>query len=73
MAGQQDQSAAAQPEQAAPPAAPAPEQAAPPAAPAPGGLTQDALTELKQLSELHESGVLTDDEFAQQKAKILGT
>jgi hypothetical protein len=30
------------------------------------------LAELKQLSELHESGVLTDEEFAQQKAKILG-
>jgi hypothetical protein len=68
VAGRQEQAAAAQPEQQAAPA-PAPA----PAAPASGGLTPDALTELKQLSDLHASGVLTDEEFAQQKAKILGT
>ena len=45
------------------------DQSAPPVS---GGLSTDALAELKQLSELHESGVLTDEEFAQQKAKILG-
>src|SRR5918995_1694337 len=28
--------------------------------------------QLKQLGELHASGVLTDEEFAQQKAKLLG-
>ena len=30
------------------------------------------LDQLKQLGELHASGVLTDDEFAAQKAKLLG-
>jgi phosphoglycolate phosphatase-like HAD superfamily hydrolase len=39
----------------------------PPAAPA----ADDTLDQLKQLGELHAAGVLTDDEFAAQKAKIL--
>jgi hypothetical protein len=30
------------------------------------------MAELKQHGELHDSGVLTDEEFAAQKAKILG-
>lgn len=50
---------------------PPPQQyAAPPpqAAPAP-----DPIEQLKQLGELHASGVLTDEEFAAQKAKILGS
>jgi len=38
-----------------------------PAAPAP-----DPTQQLKELGELHASGVLTDEEFAAQKAKILG-
>ena len=37
------------------------------------GLTEDTLDQLKQLGELHNSGVLTDEEFAAQKAKILGS
>jgi len=41
-----------------------------PAAPSPTG--QDTVEALKQLADLHSQGVLTDDEFAQQKAKILG-
>jgi hypothetical protein len=48
--------------------APAPEPAAVAAAPSEG----DVLDQLKQLGELHASGVLTDDEFAAQKAKLLG-
>jgi hypothetical protein len=48
------------------------QQAPPPAAPAAGGMTGDTIEQLKQLGALHESGVLTDDEFAQQKAKLLG-
>jgi len=40
---------------------------APPAAAAP-----DPLDQLEKLGKLHESGVLTDAEFAAQKAKILG-
>src|ERR1700679_1296768 len=49
-------------------------QAAPAAAPAPapaGGLSQTMLTQLKQLGELHDQGVLTDEEFAQQKQRCL--
>jgi len=44
---------------------PAPQAAAPQAA--------DPIAQLKDLGELHESGVLTDEEFAAQKAKILGS
>jgi len=52
----------AQPQYAEP--APAPDQ---PAAAA------DPIAQLKELGELRESGVLTDEEFAAQKAKILGS
>jgi len=51
------------------------QQAAPPAAPPPpaaGGMSAGAIDELKQLGQLHEQGILTDEEFAAQKAKILG-
>jgi len=41
--------------------------APPPAAPAP-----DPIAQLKELGELHTQGILTDEEFAAQKAKILG-
>lgn len=47
-------------------AAQAPPQAAPPA-------EDDSIAKLKELGELHQSGVLTDEEFAAQKAKILGS
>jgi hypothetical protein len=36
-----------------------------------GGLNDEAIGRLKQLAELHASGVLTDTEFADQKARIL--
>jgi len=43
------------------------------AAPAPsGGLTDDDIAQLKQLGQLHGSGVLTDAEFEAAKQKILG-
>jgi len=43
--------------------------AAPAAAPAPtGGIDME---QLKQLGELHDSGVLSDEEFAAAKAKVL--
>ena len=32
----------------------------------------DPIAQLKELGELHQSGVLTDEEFAAQKAKLLG-
>ena len=46
------------------------QQAPPPAAAAPAG--PDPIEQLKQLGELHAQGVLTDEEFAAQKAKLLG-
>jgi hypothetical protein len=45
-------------------------QAPPPAAAAPQG--QDSIAKLKELGELHSSGVLTDEEFATAKAQIIG-
>ena len=45
-----------------------------PVAPAPvpaGGLTDDAISRLKQLAEMHTAGILTDAEFAEQKSRIL--
>jgi hypothetical protein len=47
-----------------PPPAPAAAQAAPPAA--------DPVQQLKDLAALRDQGVLTEEEFAQQKARILG-
>jgi Short C-terminal domain len=45
-----------------------PPQAAPAAAPA-----ADPVAQLKELAELRDKGVLTEEEFASQKAKILGS
>src|SRR3954447_25890557 len=52
---------------AAPP--PPPPAAAPARAPADQGAM---IEQLKQLADLHSQGILTDDEFAAQKAKLLG-
>src|SRR5512134_1979517 len=49
--------------EAPPPPAPAP---APAAAPAP-----DPIEKLKQLAELRDQGILTEEEFAAAKAKVL--
>lgn len=54
-----DQQPAPQPQYQQPPP--------PAAAPAP-----DPISQLKELGELHAQGILTDEEFAAQKAKILG-
>lgn len=43
-----------------------------PAPPAPTGITSDDTARLGELGRLHDQGVLTDEEFSQQKAKILG-
>jgi len=44
-----------------------------PAAPAPNqGISPDAMEQLKQLAALKSQGILTEDEFNAQKAKILG-
>jgi len=42
-----------------------PQYAAPPPA-------DDMATQLRELADLHAQGILTDEEFAAQKAKILG-
>lgn len=47
---------------------PYPQQGQPAAAPA----NQDTLAQLKLLGELHDKGVLTDDEFTREKARLLG-
>ena len=44
-------------------AEPAPAAAAPPA--------EDPIEKLKELGQLHEQGILTDEEFASEKAKVL--
>ena len=41
-------------------------------APAPAQAEDDATTQLQNLAALHTQGVLTDEEFAAAKAKILG-
>jgi Short C-terminal domain len=47
--------------------------AAPPAAaPASTGISEEDISKLKQLADLHASGVLTDAEFEQEKKEILG-
>jgi hypothetical protein len=44
-----------------------------PEAPMPAAAqAQDTVEQLKQLADLHTQGLLTDDEFAAQKAKLLG-
>lgn len=54
-------------------AAPEPQYAPPPPAPAPAADSMDdKIKQLKELGQLHEQGILTDAEFAAQKAKLLG-
>jgi hypothetical protein len=49
------------------------QQAAPPPAPAAAAAPQDAdVAKLQELAQLHSQGVLSDEEFAAAKAKILG-
>ena len=55
-AAQQQQQAQAQQAQAPPAAAP----------------TKDVTVELQKMADLHKSGVLTDEEFAAAKKKLLG-
>jgi hypothetical protein len=66
MQEQQQDQAFEQGQQQAAAAAPA---YAPPAAPA---MSADVTARLGELGKLHEQGVLTDVEFAQAKAKLLG-
>ena len=50
---------------------PAAQPAAPPAAPA--AAESSVIDQLKQLGELKAQGILTEEEFAAQKAKVLGS
>jgi hypothetical protein len=54
------------------PSAPAPEPAPAPAAQVQADNASDRIAQLQQLASLHSSGALTDEEFATEKAKILG-
>lgn len=68
----QHQRWSAQDAAAAQAAAPAP--AAPPApAPPPPAPAADLVTQLQQLGQLRDSGVLTEAEFEVQKARVLGS
>ncbi|MFZ4433460.1 MAG: SHOCT domain-containing protein [Microthrixaceae bacterium] len=50
------------------------QEAAPAPAPAPAAAPeQDTITQLKELAALKDQGILTEEEFAAQKAKILGS
>ncbi len=60
---QQQQAEYAQQQQAAPP----PQQAAPAEA------AVDPIAQLKELGELRSQGILTEEEFEREKAKILGS
>ena len=52
--------------------APAAAAAAPPPLPAADAGGDDVITKIKQLGELRDQGLLTEEEFAAQKAKLLG-
>jgi hypothetical protein len=45
---------------------------APPNPPPPAPAAPDATAELEKLAQMHNSGVLSDDEFSAAKAKLLG-
>jgi type II secretory pathway pseudopilin PulG len=59
----QQQQAYQQQQQYAPP---------PPAPAAPADDGDDMIAQLEKLGALHDKGILTDEEFAAQKAKLLG-
>lgn len=67
IAAQQQQAYLAQAAAAAPPTP------APAAAPASSGGSTDVIEQLRALAELKDQGVLTEAEFAAQKAKLLGS
>ncbi len=55
-----------------PPPAPAPVAAAPAPVAAVAAPPADTTSQLESLAQLHQSGALSDDEFAAAKAKLLG-
>jgi len=54
-------------------AAPPPQEYAPEPQYAPPSPEQDVITQLERLGALKAQGLLTEEEFAAQKAKLLGT
>ena len=63
-------------QQSEPQYAPKPQYAEPPpeyAQPAPAPAAPDPIEQLKELAALKDQGILTEEEFAAQKAKILGS
>ncbi|WP_336922860.1 SHOCT domain-containing protein [Aquipuribacter sp. SD81] len=79
VAHRQAQRFAAEQAAAQPPPAPAgyaPAYAPPPVPPPPAAApasTEDRLQQLERLAALRSSGILTDQEFAAEKARILGS
>jgi hypothetical protein len=71
VAHHRDNMYAQQQAQAAPAPADYETQAPPPPPPAPP--PADPYDQIEHLSALHDSGALTDEEFASEKAKILGS
>ena len=65
-----DAKEAQQPEETAAPQQAAPGESGQAAA---SGLTPEVMEQLKQLGELHEQNVLSDEEFEREKAKLLGS
>jgi hypothetical protein len=59
-------------QQEAPQAPPQQYYAEPAAAPAAAAPQQSMVDQLKELAQLKDQGILTEEEFAAQKAKILG-
>jgi hypothetical protein len=68
---QQYEEQMAQQQYAPPPPPPPPAYAPPP--PPPATDMNDKIAQLQQLGQLHEQGILTDEEFFAQKTKILGS
>jgi putative oligomerization/nucleic acid binding protein len=48
-----------------------PQQYEAPPAPAPANGGEDPIEKLRQLGELRDQGILTEEEFAEQKARVL--
>jgi Short C-terminal domain len=67
---QQDEQQQAEQQPQPAPSAPPPSA---PAANAPSAGGEDRLAQLQQLGELKQQGILTDEEFAAEKARILGS
>jgi hypothetical protein len=53
--------------------APPPQEYAPPPQAAPAGGGEDRVEQLKELAALKDQGALTEEEFAAEKARILGS